>query len=74
MTQPEPIAELSGITAYQLFTSSDYFPLHTFLTEWRQGVIECHPSYVISVINAYQRMCDNSGDGRYQGIVRRRMS
>ena len=64
--------KLSGDRAYELFVSSDPFPLHSFLDDVMSGKIVCAPGYIIAVLRAFDRMCDNCDDGRYKGIRRKR--
>ena len=62
---------LSGDTAYELFTSSEPFPLHTFLDAWKAGNVKGDVGYIIAVVNAYQHMVLNCHDGRYKHIQRK---
>ena len=63
---------LSGDTAYELYMSSDLFPLHTFLVEWKENRTDNYSGgYVLAVIGAYNTMCANCEDGRYDGKVRK---
>lgn len=55
---------LSGDKAYELFVSSEPFPLHDFLEQWKRGDIVCEPGYVIAVVMAYRHMVANHNGGR----------
>lgn len=62
---------LSGDKAYELFVSSEPFPLHRFLDEWRAAEKPADVGYVLAVIGAFNRMRENCHDGRYAGVIRR---
>lgn len=57
--------KLSGDKAYELFMSGLPFPLHQFLNDWKDGKEVGDVGYIIAVMGAYNRMCVNSFDGRY---------
>jgi hypothetical protein len=64
--------KLFGEIAYELFMSSDPFPLHEFLEEWKEDKTDNYSvGYVLAVIGAYNTMCSQSKDGRYEGVIRR---
>jgi hypothetical protein len=61
---------LAGDKAHELFVSSEPFPLLTFLDEWKDKGTE-HAGYVIAVVNCFNRMIRDCGDGRYDGVKRK---
>jgi hypothetical protein len=60
---------LSGDKAYELFISSEPFPLHKFLEEWVSDQFVADPGYIIAVIGAYTHSVsrhDGPRDGTYR--------
>lgn len=70
LSDSAPQMQLSGEKAYALFTSTEPFPLSSFLDEWRKKGLEAS-GFVVAVVRAYDGMVRLCSDGRYNGVIRK---
>lgn len=67
----------AGEYAFELFMSSEPFPLHKLLDDWKEGKIvttnniPVATGYILAVIGVYRGMVAQCGDGRYKGKIRK---
>lgn len=63
------LSKVSGDVAYELFVSNHPFPLHEFITEWKEGKYPVAAGTIIAITQAFtymQSIHDGTRDGTYR--------